>query len=257
MHSAIYEGWVRHRRYAPRPHTFQYSMFMMYLDLSEIDRVFKRRLLWSSNRPAPAWFRRDDHSGDPAEPLDSTIRSLVRERACARADGPIRLLTHLRYFGYIFNPVSLFYCFDESGTRVETIVAEITNTPWKERYCYVLPEAMNRATGERKRFRFPKSFHISPFMGMDQVYDWSITDPGKNLGVHMMNYEGETKLFDATMHLRRTEITTASLARVLVQYPLMTAKVIGGIYWNALRLKLKGTPFHPYPEKTHSTREVS
>ena len=136
MHSALYQGWLRHRRRAPRAHAFAYPLFMAYLDLAELDRVFAGRWLWSARRAAPARFAREDHFGDPALPLDEAVRRLVHERTGRRPAGPIRLLTHLRYFGYVFNPVSFFYCY--AGDEVQTIVAEVNNTPWGERCMYVL-----------------------------------------------------------------------------------------------------------------------
>ena len=129
MHSAIYHGSLRHRRFAPRPHVFGYPLFMVYLDLAELDTVFKGHWLWSTRRAAPARFVRADHLGDPAQPLDQAVRDLVESRGGQRPLGPIRLLTHLRYFGYAFNPVSFYYCFDAAGERVECIVAEVNNTP--------------------------------------------------------------------------------------------------------------------------------
>ena len=167
-------------------------------------------------------------------------------RARGRA-GPIRLLTHLRYYGYCFNPVSFYYCFDEQETRVDTILAEITNTPWKERHAYVLPRtpSMNGVM----RFRFEKAFHVSPFMPMDQRYDWRFSPPGQRLAVHMENTDARGRIFDATMSLTRREITGAALARALLAYPWMTASVATAIHWNALRIWLKGNPYVPHPAK--------
>jgi hypothetical protein len=181
--------------------------------------------------------------------LDRTIRELVQQRTGQKPVGPIRLLTHLRYFGYVFNPVSLYFCYDSSGSHVETIVAEITNTPWGERHCYVLGPNDNHAGGTRKRFRLDKVFHISPFIDMDVAYDWRFSEPNSQLAIHMENLRGGRPFFDATMVLRREEISGAALARVLVQYPLMTAKVIGAIHWQAVRLWVKGVPFYAHPKK--------
>ncbi|MHC5113714.1 MAG: DUF1365 domain-containing protein [Planctomycetota bacterium] len=239
MKSCLYQGWVRHRRHAPVSNAFRYSMFMVYLDLAELDVVFAGRWLWSTRRPALAWFRRSDHLGDPDRPLDACVRDLVRERTGTRPTGPIRLLTHLRYFGYVMNPVSFYYCFDADDTRVEHVVAEVHNTPWGERHCYVVP-----GSGQQ---RFPKSFHVSPFMGMDQEYRWRLGAPGDRLPVHMENHEDGRRLFDATMLLRRRAISAGSLARVLARHPFMTAKVIAAIYGQAARLWLKRCPFHPHP----------
>ena len=140
MNSCIYRGWVRHRRRTPVEHAFSYRMAMLYLDLAELPEVLDGRLLWSARRPSLAWFRRADYLGDTARPLDHEVRDLVEQRTGARPVGPIRLLTHLRYFGYVMNPVSFYYCFDAAGERVETVVAEITNTPWKERHSYVISQ---------------------------------------------------------------------------------------------------------------------
>lgn len=222
---------------------------MMYLDLAELPGLFKRYWLWSGNRRAPAWFRRADHVGDPGVPLDETIRDLVAERTGWRPTGPIRLLTHMRYFGYCFNPVSFFYCFDEADERLECIVAEVNNTPWGERHCYVLSEPMNIGRGTNKRFLIDKEMHVSPFMEMDVDYDWRFSTPTESLAVHMINERDAKPLFDATLALDRKEISSWSLARVLVAYPFMTLKVIIAIHWQALRLWLKGVPFRVHPDK--------
>jgi hypothetical protein len=245
MNSAIYTGVVQHRRRRPAPHRFRFRLFMVYLDLEELPAALDGRWLWSARRPAPAWFRRADFHGDPALPLTEAVRRTVARKTGTRPGGPIRLLAHLRYFGYCFNPVSFYYCFDERDTRVDAIMAEITNTPWNERHAYVLPRtaAMNGVL----RFRFDKAFHVSPFMPMQQRYDWRFTPPGARLAVHMENYDAAGKIFDATMALRRHELTGPALARVLLAYPWMTARVILAIHWNALKIRLKGNPFFAHP----------
>lgn len=247
MNSAIYTGLVRHRRYSPVPHSFSYRLFMMYLDLKELPYVFAGRWLWSVGRPNIASFKRADHVGDPALPLDQSIRRLVESRTGRRPAGPIRLLTHLRYFGYVFNPVSFYFCYDPAGRQVETIVAEITNTPWGERHCYVLGPEGNQASGSRKRYRLDKVFHVSPFMDMDVAYDWRFTEPASQLAIHMENLREGRPFFDATMRLKRRELSGPALAHVLTQYPFMTAKVIAAIHWHALKLWMKGLPFHAHP----------
>jgi hypothetical protein len=247
MHSALYEGTVRHRRFAPAPHAFDYTMFMAYLDLAELDEVFRGRLLWSASRPALARFRRADHLGDPAVPLDEAVRALVAERTGRRPEGPIRMLAHLAYFGWCFNPASFFYCFDREGRRVEAIVAEVRNTPWLERHCYVLPRPAGAADGAALRWRTPKAFHVSPFMDMDQEYGWSLRDPSERLVVHMENFERGAKLFDATMTLTRREIGGAALASALARWPFMTLKVVGAIHWEALKLWAKDVPVFTHP----------
>lgn len=253
MNSCLYEGWVRHRRRTPVDNYFRYWLFQVYLDLAELDEVFAGRWFWSAKRPAIAWFRRADHLGDPAVPLDESVRRLVEASTGERPQGPIRLLTHLRYFGYVMNPVSFYYCFDEDGGRVVSVVAEVHNTPWGERHCYVFSERENETPGPNKQFRFRKGFHVSPFMSMEQTYLWKFSDPGDGLTAHMENFESGNSLFDATLHLGRSPITTASLARVLLTYPFMTGKVIAAIYWQALKLWWKGTPFHAHPRHNAAT----
>ena len=249
-HSAIYEGWVRHRRFRPARHLFGYRLFMMYLDLDELPCLFDRWWLWSARRHNLACFRRADHLGDPRLPLDECVRQLVGDRTGRRPEGPIRLLTHLRYWGYGFNPVSFYFCFDRADRGLETVVGEVNNTPWGEQHCYVLHRGMDCGRAPRKCYRFPKAFHVSPFMAMQQDYTWRFTAPGDRLWVHMDNRENGDHLFDATLLLKRREIGARSLARVLAQYPLMTAKVIGAIHWQALRLWLKRCPVYPHPRAT-------
>ena len=171
MKTAIYEGKVRHRRFHPVKNVFEYRLFMMYLDLAELDYVFKKRWFWSVEHWNLAYFRHRDHLGNPSTSIDRSVRNLVREKTGHEPAGPIRLLTHLRYFGHCFNPVSFFYCFDSADSGLETIVAEVNNTPWHERHCYVLTEDLNDAAEPWKHYRFSKSFHVSPFMGMEMDYD--------------------------------------------------------------------------------------
>lgn len=246
MNSCVYRGRVRHRRMSPAPHEFQYGMFMLYLDLGELPGVFDGRWLWSARRPSIAWFRRKDYLGDPAVPLERAVRDLVEARSGRRPQGPIRLLTHLRYFGYIQNPVSFYYCFDESGTAIETIVAEITNTPWGERHAYVLPGTPGSS---RHRVQHAKHFHVSPFMPMDHAYEWTFSTPDRGLLVHMKNLEQGQSIFDATLALRRKPLNAVTLSSCLLDYPWMTAAVAASIYWQALRLMFKGVPFHPHPKR--------
>lgn len=240
---------------APVRHEFSYRMFMLYLDLSELPRLFDRRWLWSARRPAFARFRREDHLGDPALPLADSVRDLVAHETGLRPSGPIRLLTHLRYCGHVFNPVSFYYCFDEDDSRVETIVAEVNNTPWGEQHCYVLPQRMNAGKNGHGRYFPEKVMHVSPFMEMDVDYDWRFNAPGQALTVHMENARRGRKMFDATLVLEREEINGRALARALTVYPLMTLRVVAAIYWQALKLWLKGTPLHDHPGKGRPAAE--
>jgi DUF1365 family protein len=245
--SALYEGIVRHRRHLPVAHAFQYRMAQLYLDLDELERVFAGRWLWSVNQRNLAEFRRSDYLGPAGQPLRQAVHACITRAGGTPPSGPVRVLTHLRYGGYVFNPVSFYYCFAADGTTLDSVVAEITNTPWRERHAYVLPVAHAQAQGRRFSWSFDKSFHVSPFMPMDCRYAWSFTTPGDDLAVHMDVAREQASTFDATLLLRRQPLSAAALRRVLWRYPLMTAQVMGAIHWQALRLWLKRSPVHVHP----------
>ena len=257
MHSCLYVGQVRHRRFAPRQHAFSYRLFQLYLDLDELDVVFKKHWLWSTTYPNLAWFKRSDHMGDAGVALAEEVRNLVQEKTGTRPAGPIRLLTHLRYFGIGFNPVSFYFCYDASGQTVETVVAEVNNTPWGEQHCYVLGRSLNQNSEHKLLYEIDKQFHVSPFMDLDIQYRWRLTSPAEKLAVHIENIKQSEKIFDATLALERKPISSASLALMLIQFPLITAKVMLAIYFEALRLWLKKIPFIQHPGKTEAPTTVT
>ena len=278
--SCLYEGSVRHRRHGT--------------PADELPQCFDGRLLWSARRPALAWFRRADHFGDPRTPLADAVRELVAERTGTRPDGPIRLLTHLRYFGHCFNPVSFYYCYDAdadaggdgqgdaTGERLSAVVAHVTNTPWGESHSYVLGasgEGEGASTDHGStallRGRSPKQLHVSPLMGMEHTYVWRASEPAERLSVHiesqragarldgsvdapgdartdacadaLVNACGGERVFDATLSLRRRELSGRELARALVRYPLQTLRIVARIYGHALSLRLRGARYFPHP----------
>ncbi|MFN0131061.1 MAG: DUF1365 domain-containing protein [Phycisphaerales bacterium] len=250
LHSAIYVGNVRHRRRSPA-HAFTFPLFMVYLDLAEFERFFSLSRLWGTSRFCPARFRREDYLRHGSLDLDEAVRTLVHERLGRRPCGPIRVLTNLRYFGYIFNPVTFYYCFDDAGC-LDAIVAEITNTPWNERHAYVLDAALARRSRPEGplRWRFGKEFHVSPFLPMELHYDWTFSDPADSLLVHMnLHAADNVKPFDATLRLTRRELSPALLRGLLIRYPFQTARIITSIHLHALRLWLKRAPVFPHPRR--------
>ncbi len=272
MNSCIYEGWVRHRRFRPVEHSFRNKLFLMYLDLAELDGVFKGRFAWSTKRFALARFKRSDHFGDPNQPLDEAVRDFIEQAGHPRPTGPIRMLAHLRYFGYVLNPVSFFYCFDSEET-LQYVLAEVTNTPWGEKHCYVVSQ--DQFVSNDNSPSSSKAFHVSPFMPMDVEYCWQMTQPAlqanSQLTARITNYQSsrishdeaqdksetatlegkQEPIFDALLSLKRKEISTWQLSRVLLRYPIMTVQVVSSIYWQALRLWWKGCPFYSHPEKAN------
>jgi uncharacterized protein len=246
--SAIYEGWVRHRRFEPVDHSFRYRFFLSYLDLAELPGVLDPYPLYSARRRAPARFRRGDYLGDPARPLDECVRDLVADAGAPRPTGPVRLLTGLRYLGHTFNPVSFYYCFDPTDRRVEVVVAEVENIPWRERHAYVLERGDRKGTVLASELE--KNHHVSPLMGMDQTYSFRATEPGERLQVHIESRprEGDAKTFDATLSLRRRELSRPLMIGLLARYPAMSLQVVAKIYVQAARLKLKGARYHRHPE---------
>ncbi|KPK36633.1 MAG: chromosome partitioning protein ParA [Nitrospira bacterium SG8_35_1] len=254
MKSCIYRGKLYHHRYLPRENRFTYTVFFMFLDLGELEHVFDGRWLWSVGRANVANFKRADYLGPTDIPLNKAVRDRVEQEIGEPPVGPIRMLTHLRYYGHCFNPVSFYYCYDAADTMVEYIVAEITNTPWRERYSYVLSLKQKRDTGSSKHFQFSKAFHVSPFMDMDFLYDWRFEEPGESLHIHMTNFKEDKKFFEAVLTMQRREISGTALAWVLIRFPAMTIKVLSMIYWQAFRLWLKKTPYYDHPKYVHERK---
>lgn len=301
LHSAIYRGRVWHHRHLPRVHKFRYSVFMMYVDLAEVDEVLSLSRLWSHRRWSVAQFRRTDYfafpaeqspgskavladgapdsvsnpgtahsdAGDPArepapdpalEPaldIDQSVRAAVQAKLDWRPDGPIRLLTNFRYFGYLINPISCYYCFDANDRRLDALLIEVTNTPWGQRTHYVL-DLRNVAPGSA--IDFDKSMHVSPFMPMNMKYRWKGDVPDAKLVYSLASFylgsdaddtarDKLVRQFDSGVNFDRVEINAASLNRVIWQFPWMTAKVATAIYWQALKLWLKRIPFVPHPDR--------
>lgn len=271
IHSAIFKGYVRHRRFEPKAHAFNYPLFMLYLDLDELPGLFAKKWYCSTRGFNLVRFCRKDFYA----PEQASLKEAVIDRVAPFVEGTIhsvRALLHARYLNIVFNPVVFYYCFD-ADDRLLAILAEITNTPWGERHDYVLPVEHSQRQPEshpvylrkgkdKHQFEFSKAFHVSPFNPMNMDYRWVFNAPHEKLFVHMDNFvqaAGESaesfsvvKHFDATLVMTRLGFER-NLAKTLIRFPFMTVKVITGIYWQALKLKLKGVPFYDHPKTGETT----
>lgn len=249
--SAIFVGKVGHSRFAPRPRAFSYKVYMAYLDLDELEgnsdaKPFAGSRLFSASamrRWLPAQFRREDFYGDAARPLSEEIRSLVQRRTGSRPTGPIRLLANLRTFGYQFNPIAVYYCFEPDGERLSHVVADVSNIPWRESHAYVFSaEPDGRSIDGTAK----KMMHVSPFLEMDYTYRLRTAAPTDELGVLVSNSRDDVVEFSAALRLRRTPATARQLRRTLLRFPAMTISVTAKIFWQALKMKLRGYRWYPH-----------
>lgn len=248
----IYSGTLRHRRFAPRRHAFTYTVFLAWLDIDRIPETMAQTRWSGYNRFHWASFEERDHFGDARLRLRQRVEADARERGITLPDGPIYLLTHLRYLGYCFNPISLYYCYDRAG-RVQTVLAEVNSTFGESRN-YWLSTGNRQPSSNALRYRCPKSMHVSPFLGMQMDYEFVLTEPGEGLVAHMNTSEaGASPIFDATLTLRHEPWTPRNVLRALLRHPWMTAKVILAIHWQALRLWLKRVPVYTHPARVPAT----
>jgi DUF1365 family protein len=243
VRSALYTGSVAHARHGPRPHAFRYRVAYLALDLDELPSVFRGRWLWSLERWNVASFRRADYLGPAEVPLAEAVRARVERELGRRPRGPITLVTQVRVLGFVFNPVSFYLCHDELGA-LDALVAEITNTPWNERHAYVLD-----ARAGTRRWRFPKCFHVSPFLSMELEYDWRLAMDERGLAIHMTDLARGTPVFHAGLTLARRPLDGFGLARALLGYPLLPLRILAAIWWQAFHLWRKRTPFHAHPSR--------
>lgn len=247
MHSCLYVGHVRHRRFEPVEHEFRYPIAYLYADLAELESLIARLPLLSNRRRAVASICREDHLGDPARPWrEAVLEKLQCEVPTLTAVGSIRLLTLWRSWGTYFSPVNFYYCFDAADQEVVAMVAEVSNTPWNERHEYVLTNA-NRSAANGRGYENLKTFHVSPFLDVGLQYRWQLSDPSTALSLHLEARRDDRVLLDATLSMRRRELTGANWLWTLAQFPWLPARVLPKIYWQALRLWIKKVPFYPHP----------
>lgn len=257
MTSDWLEGSIRHRRQHPVQHEFSYHTGMLAVDVDNWQLATCVSPLFSVERFNWMSLYRKDYFRPDHGRLGQALRDYVCDATGWTPDGKIELITHPRYFGYVFNPVSFYFCFakgDEpaAGAVPRVIVAQITNTPWHERHAYCLETAgsdANKAGWRTEQFEFRKRFHVSPFNRMDQQYRWTFSFRGPEMRIHMTVLEHNERQFDATLVVQRQPLTRKILHDSLRKFPVEAIKVGTGIYWHALKLKLKGAPFYNHPDK--------
>jgi DUF1365 family protein len=241
--SSIYEGWVMHRRLTPRHHRFKYSVFALLLDLDELAALDRDLRLFKHNRTGVFSFRDRDHGPMEAEARPDLRRWLdgLLAKAGISANGARRVLCYPRIFGYVFNPLSVWFCHDEQGV-LKAIVYEVHNT-YGERHSYVLPVGKDT---KLVRHGCPKNFYVSPFLSRDCRYQFRIRPPGEDIAVAIHEEEGGRAILNASFAGERRPLTDVVLLKMLLAYPLMTLKVMVAIHYEAVRLMLKGVRRHPH-----------
>lgn len=246
LKSCIYEGTVLHQRLVPRTHEFSYQACMLYLDIDELQSIAKKTRFFSLQKRNLMWFNREDYINPQKGTIREAINEIIYEKFSCTVEGPIRLLSHVRTFGFVFNPVTFYYCYNRRE-QLQYIVAEIENTPWGQRFAYALPATETSASCHR--FRFQKDFHVSPFLPMDMEYYWMFTEPEQQLTCRMYNFKQGSLAFSAYLSLKRLALSNQNLNRIVFKYPLITWQVIFRIYWQALRLYIKKVPVFSHPEE--------
>lgn len=248
MESCLYEGVLHHERLRPIRHRFHYRLWLAYLDLAELPELVRSGLL-SNSRFGLASFRRGDHMWAPQRSLEDCIRDLVEQESGNRPMGPVRVLTQLSSLGYYFSPLNLYHCHGPDGVTVQAIVAEVQNTPWLERHAYVLWAGNREANTGDGVYRHPKTFHVSPFMGMNMEYRWRIKQPGERYQVSIENLADDEPMFRAGLHLRRAALTQENRHRLFLRYPLSPFRITAAIYWQAFQLWRSKCPFYSHPKQ--------
>ena len=245
--SSLYTGTLSHHRHGPGPaHSFRYRVAMPMIFLDELEAVVQSHPLWSTRLPAPVWARRADLVGSPARPPEDEVRDMVEQASGERPLGRVAFLGNLRTWGWLFNPISFYFCYSRDGGTVEALLAEVENTPWHERHLYVV--------GGPGVHRFSKQMHVSPFMPMGCDYVLRYDAPGERLSLRLALVQADRALMTAALSLTGRPLDRPAMWAYLLRYPGMAHRVSAGIYGQAARLAMAGAPFHPHPFGAHRGR---
>lgn len=241
--SRLYVGTVSHRRFRPARHRLRYRMYWMLFDIDEIDALAENLRWFSRNRFNLVSFFDRDHGPGNGQPVRTYVEAALGRAGISADGGAIRLLCIPRIFGYTFNPISVFFCHGKDGA-LRAMLYEVHNT-FGQRHAYLIPAAGEDGTPLRQRAQ--KRFYVSPFMGMDMRYEFSVLPPDDRVAIAIKGADGDGPLIAATLVGQARRLTDRALLRVLVTHPLLTFKVISAIHWNALLLWLKGVRLRERP----------
>lgn len=238
MESAIYHGEVCHHRLVPKDHKFRYTMSMMYIDTDELEKVFSSSLFCGKRWFHLLRYRRRDFHGDPSLSVKEAVYKTVHAQSGLALDGPVRVLSHWRFLGFNFNPLSTYYCFDKPGKNLVAVLAEVTNTPWLERKAYVLlPQ------GDKLDVEFNKDFTVSPFNPVNMRYRWQSSLPNNNLSIQIHSYHEQKLKFYAQLTMKRAELNKKNIHKLIRNISVSAYGVVTAIYFEATKLFVKGVPF--------------
>ena len=250
LKSGIYKGWVAHRRFSPKSHSFKYGMFLLAIDLDELPELTQIGPWFKSNKFAPLNLRCSDYLGHKVELTKHDVWLKIQSLGAKVELSRVMFIGQLRCFGLYFSPINTYYCFDHNDQLIY-LLAEVSNTPWNERHYYLIPLKDENNKNIGNELISEKVFHVSPFMDLNMQYQWVIKKPTDKLKLHIQNINSTTgeKLFDASLMMKRMDFTNKNLRHCLASIPIMTLKTLWGIYWQALRLFIKGVPYIAHSQK--------
>lgn len=239
----LYSGTVRHRRFAPKTHEFKYKLYYFYLNPNDISDLCKNIVYLSCEQFNYLSFKQKNYIGGKKANIYDAVEKLLSEHNVTRSSD-IYMMAQLAHFGYCFNPISLYFTYE--GDKLQSLIADVHNTPWGEKHAYVLTKP-SFSKPPFYQYQFKKALHVSPFMQMDFMYHFNVKVTEDNFVLHMKNMKQDYRYFDATLNLTGEPLTTATLKRLVFKHPLMAQKIVLGIYWQACKLFLKQIPFVSHP----------